>query len=229
MRGLAIAASLAIGTIGWAETAQERLTEATTVFSEVMQTPDKGIPQDLLAKAECVIVIPNMKKAAFVVGGEYGKGFATCRDTTHAAWGAPAAVQMEGGSIGFQIGGSSTDLILLVMNRKGMDKLTEDKFTLGADASVAAGPVGRTATAQTNARMDAEILSWSRSKGAFAGVSLKGASLRPDKSENRVLYGKDVTNKEILGGTVTAPANLHSLSAALNKYSGSTSADRSKQ
>ncbi len=229
MRGLAIAASLALGTMAWAESAQERLTEATTVFTEVMQTPDKGIPQDLLAKAECVIIIPNMKKAAFVVGGEYGKGFATCRDTTRSAWGAPAAVQMEGGSVGFQIGGSSTDLILLVMNRKGMDKLTEDKFTLGADASIAGGPVGRTATAQTNARMDAEILSWSRSKGAFAGVSLKGASLRPDKSENRALYGKDVTNKEILSGAVTAPANLHSLSAALGKYSGSTSADRSKQ
>jgi lipid-binding SYLF domain-containing protein len=193
-----------------------------------MGSPDKGIPQDLLAKAECVIVIPNMKKAAFVVGGEYGKGFATCRDASHSGWTGPAAMQLNGGSVGFQIGGEETDLILLVMNRKGMDKLVGDKVTLGADASVAAGPVGRTAAAQTNARMDAEILSWSRAKGVFAGVSLKGASLRPDKSDNRVLYGKDVTARELLSGAVKAPANLNSLGMAINKFASSTSADRAK-
>jgi len=232
MKGLAIAASLALSTSVWAaDTVQERLTEATKVFTEIMGTPDKGIPQDLLSKAECVIVIPNMKQAAFIVGGEYGKGFATCRDTARTGWTGPAALEINGGSVGFQIGGSSTDLIMLVMNREGMKKLTGDKFTLGADATVAAGPVGRSAAAQTNVRMDAQILAWSRAKGAFAGVALTGASVRPDKSDNRALYGKDVTNVDILSGTVPAPANVNSLALAINKFAaaGSTSADRSKQ
>jgi lipid-binding SYLF domain-containing protein len=232
MRRLAIALSLAVCAPVWAaETVQERLTEATTVFNEIMGTPDKGIPHDLLSKAECVIVIPNMKQAAFVVGGEYGKGFATCRDAGRTGWSGPAAIEINAGSVGFQIGASSTDLIMLVLNRKGMDKLMGDKFTIGADATVAAGPVGRTAAAQTNIRMDAEILAWSRSKGAFAGVALTGGSLRPDKSDNRALYGKDITNREILSGTVTAPTNLNSLAMAINKFaaSGSTGADRVKQ
>jgi len=229
MRGLAIAASLAITTAVWADTAQERLTEATSVLSEVMQTPDKGIPQDLLGRAECVIVVPNLKKAAFVVGGEYGKGFAECRNTSGAGWGAPAAVKLEGGSVGFQIGGSSTDLILLVMNRHGMDQLMRDKFTLGADASLAAGPVGRTAAAQTDARLDAEILAWSRSKGLFAGVSLKGAVLRPDEKENAELYGHAMTNKDILAGSMTTPANAKSLGDLLSKHSANSSADRTKK
>jgi lipid-binding SYLF domain-containing protein len=230
MRALAIAASLVITTTAvWADTAQERLTEATSVFSEIMKTPDKGIPQDLLAKADCVIVIPNLKKAAFVVGGEYGKGFAECRSNTGAGWGAPAAVKLEGGSVGFQIGGSSTDLILLVMNRHGMDQLMRDKFTLGADAAVAAGPVGRTAAAQTDARLDAEILAWSQSKGLFAGISLKGAVLRPDEKENAQLYGHEMTNKEILAGTMNVPADVRSLGAELSRYSSSSSADRVKK
>jgi len=231
MRGLAIAASLAVAaTAAWADTAQERLTEASSVFSEIMKTPDKGIPQDLLSKADCIIILPNVKKAAFVVGGEYGKGFAECRNMTGSGWGAPAAVKLEGGSVGFQIGGSSTDLILLVMNRKGMDQLMQDKVTLGADASIAAGPVGRTAAAQTDVRLDAEILAWSRSKGLFAGISLKGASLRPDTKENAALYGHEMTNKDILmGSNVTVPTAAHDLIANLNKYASSSSADRSKQ
>jgi len=232
MRGIAIAAALAaVTTAVWADTAQERLTEASSVFSEIMKTPDKGIPQDLLSKADCVIILPNVKKAAFVVGGEYGKGFAECRNSTGTGWGAPAAVKLEGGSLGFQIGGSSTDLILLVMNRHGMSQLMQDKFTLGADASIAAGPVGRTAAAQTDARLDAEILAWSRSKGLFAGISLKGASLRPDTKENAALYGKEMTSKEILAGgnNVTAPDGARDLIANLNKYAASSSADRSKQ
>lgn len=229
MRGLAIVAALTLSTgLCAADTAQQRLTEATSVFTDIMGSPDKGIPQDLLAKAECVIVVPNLKKAAFIVGGEYGKGFATCRDANHTGWTGPAAIEINGGSVGFQIGGESTDLILLVLNRKGMDKLMGDKFTLGADASVAAGPVGRTAAAQTNARMDAEILAWSRSKGAFAGLALKGGSLRPDKSDNRELYGKDVTNREILSGTVKAPDPANLLAMAINKFTGSSSADRAK-
>jgi SH3 domain-containing YSC84-like protein 1 len=231
MRGLAIAASLAISASVWAaDTVQTRLTKATEVFSEIMAAPDKGIPQDLLGKAECVIVIPNMKKGAFIVGGEYGKGFATCRDANHTGWTGPAAMELNGGSVGFQIGGEEVDLILLVMNRKGMDKLMGDKVTLGADASIAAGPVGRTAAAQTNARMDAEILSWSRAKGVFAGVSLKGASLRPDKSDTRDLYGKDVTAREVLSGSVKGSPNMNSLSTAINKFAAApSSADRSKQ
>ncbi len=229
MRGIAIAASLALATAVWAETAQERLTEATTVFSDVMKTPDKGIPQDLLSKAACVIVIPNMKKAAFVVGGEYGRGFAECRNNSGNGWGAPAAVKLEGGSVGFQIGGQSTDLILLVMNRHGMDQLMRDKFTLGADASIAAGPVGRAASAQTDARLDAEILAWSRSKGLFAGISLKGAVLRPDEKEDEAMYGHSMSNKDILGGSMHTPDNARSLAEALNKYSATSSADRSKQ
>jgi lipid-binding SYLF domain-containing protein len=229
MRGLAIAASLALSASVWAaDTVRERLAKGTEVFTEVMGSPDKGIPQDLLAKAECVIVIPNMKKAAFIVGGEYGKGFATCRDTNHTGWSGPLAMELNGGSVGFQIGGEETDLILLVMNRKGMEKMLGDKVTLGADASVAAGPVGRTAAAQTNARMDAEILSWSRAKGVFAGVSLKGASLRRDKSDNRELYGKDVDPKDVISGTVKPPADLNSLAMAINKFAASTSADRAK-
>jgi lipid-binding SYLF domain-containing protein len=230
MRGLLIAASLAVTTAVWADTAQERLAEASSVFSEIMRTPDKGIPQDLLSKADCIIILPNVKKAAFVVGGEYGKGFAECRNPNGNGWGAPAAMKLEGGSLGFQIGGSSTDLILLVMNRHGMDQLMQDKVTLGADASIAAGPVGRTAAAQTDARLDAEILAWSRSKGLFAGISLKGASLRPDTKENAALYGHELTSKEVLmGSNVKVPDAARDLIANLNRWAATSSADRSKQ
>jgi lipid-binding SYLF domain-containing protein len=210
-----------------ADTAQERLQRSADVFTEIMGTPDKGIPQDLLSRADCVIILPDLKKAAFVVGGQYGRGFAICRKA--GTWSAPAGVRMEGGSVGFQIGGSSTDLVMLVMNRKGMDRLTQDKFTLGADASVAAGPVGRTANANTDVKLDAEILAWSRSKGLFAGVSLNGATLRPDSDENEKLYGKKLTNQEILTGTVAPPASAHPLIHALGHYTTASNSDRSKQ
>jgi SH3 domain-containing YSC84-like protein 1 len=192
----------------------------------VMGTPDKGIPQDLLGKAQCVIVIPGMKKAAFVVGAEYGRGFAECRNEGGTGWGAPAAVRMEGGSVGFQIGGSDTDLVLLVMNKHGMARLTEDKVQLGADASVAAGPVGRTTNAETDASMTAEILAWSRAKGLFAGVSLSGASLRPDADRNEELYGHKMSNKEVLMGSMQPPAAAMPLITELDRYS--SSADRAK-
>ncbi len=233
MKSLAITASLlmAAGATGvWAADqpkATERLQDAATVLSEVMATPDKGIPQDLFAKAQCVIIIPSMKKAAFVVGGEYGRGFAECRKQEGMGWGAPAAVRMEGASVGFQIGGSATDLILLVMNRKGMDRLMGDKFTLGADASLAAGPVGRTANADTDVKMTAEILAWSRSKGLFAGVSLNGATMRQDQDRNAELYGHKMNNKEVLMGTMTAPPAAQSLISELDKYSSHSDADRS--
>ena len=231
MRLIATAASflLATGAL-MADTAQQRLDESAAVFNEIMGTPDKGIPQDLLAKAECVVIIPGMKKAAFVVGGQFGRGFVECRNTSGTGWGAPAAVRMEGGSLGFQIGGSSTDLVLLVMNRRGMDRLLEDKFTLGADISVAGGPVGRTASADTDAQMTAEILAWSRSKGLFAGISLKGATLRNDLDQNEELYGKKLNNKEVLAGDVKPPESAGKLISALDKYSArkdTSNADRS--
>jgi lipid-binding SYLF domain-containing protein len=201
----------------FADTASERLNDSATIFSEIMGTPDKGIPQDLLNKAQCVIVVPGLKKGAFVVGGEYGRGFAVCRRTS--GWGAPAAVRVEGGSVGFQIGGSSTDVVMLVMSQPGMDRLMSDKFTLGADASVAAGPVGRTANAATDVELHAEILAWSRARGAFAGISLKGATMRPDNKENEALYGKAMTNREILTSNVAPPAAAHKLLAELDRYS----------
>lgn len=208
---------------------QERLAASAEVFNDIMSTPDKGIPQDILAKSECVIIVPSTKKAAFVVGGEYGRGFAECRSSSGTGWTAPAAVKLEGGSVGFQIGGSATDVVLLVMNREGMNKLMGDKFTLGADASIAAGPVGRTAAANTDVKLNAEILSWSRSKGLFAGISLNGASLRPDEDANAEMYGRKMGNREILAGSVRPPADAHALNAALDRYaSRSSSADRSK-
>ena len=158
----------------------KRLDEAAVVLNEVMATPDKGIPEDLLAKAHCIVIVPGVKTAAFVVGAKYGKGYLSCRNRGGVGWSAPGTVRIEGGSFGFQIGASETDLIMLVMNEGGQGKLLSSKFTLGAEGSVAAGPVGRTATAQTDAQMHAEILSWSRSQGLFAGLALEGATLRQD-------------------------------------------------
>ena len=210
---------LSVAAIAAAETAPERLTAAAEVFQEIMATPDKAIPQDLLAKAQCVIIIPGLKKGAFVVGGQYGRGFAECRKDGGFGWSAPGAVRAEGGSLGFQIGGSSTDVVMLVMNKRGMEKLLGDKFTLGADASVAAGPVGRSVAAATDVRLDAEILAWSRAKGIFAGVSVSGASLRNDADVNAELYGRKIDNKEVLSGATEPPAAAQGLRAALDKYS----------
>jgi len=198
--------------------ADERLQDAARVLHEIMDTPDKGIPQDLMNKAYCVVVVPGAKKAAFLVGGEYGKGFAVCR-RHHAGWGAPAAVIMEGGSFGFQIGGADTDVVMLVMNEHGMKELDKSKVTLGADASVAAGPVGRTAAADTDAFMTAEILSWSRSKGVFAGIALKGASLRSDEKDNAELYGQPMKNHDILMTPTPVPAAARPLNTELDRYS----------
>src|ERR1019366_9160376 len=153
----------------------KRLDDAATVFAEVMGAPDKGIPQDLIEHAQCIVIVPDLKTAAFFFGAKYGKGYLSCRKRGGVGWSAPASIRIEGGSVGFQIGGSSTDLIMLVVKARGAEKLLADKFTLGGEGSVAAGPVGRTATAQTDAQMHADILSWSRSQGLFAGVSLQGA------------------------------------------------------
>ena len=167
----------------------------TLVLDEILSAPDKGIPDDLLDKAYCVVVVPGVKKIAFGVGAKYGRGFISCRDLAHhTGWGAPGAVRMEGGTLGFQIGASETDVVMLVMNESGMRRLLQSKFTLGAKAGVAAGPVGRTASAETDARLTAGILSWSRSRGVFAGLSVGGATLRNDLDQNQ--HQEIVRNKE---------------------------------
>ena len=226
-----IMAALCCSSLGlWAATIQEELRSAADVIQEIMATPEKGIPQDLLNKAYCIVIVPSLKKAAFVVGGQYGKGVAVCRRSPGMGWGAPAAIKVEGGSFGFQIGGSSTDVVMLIMNESGMKKLEKNKFTLGADASVAAGPVGRTAAANTDAYMNAEILSWSRSKGLFAGIALNGATLRPDKDDNRELYGQALDNQQILMSDTKVPAAAEPLIHELDRYSmrKESNADRSK-
>lgn len=197
----------------------KRLSESAAVLSEVMGTPDKAIPEELLEKAHCIVIVPDLKTAAFVVGGKYGKGYLSCRSKNRAGWSAPGTVRIEGGSVGFQIGGSSTDLIMLVMSARGADKLMSSKFTLGAEGSVAAGPVGRTATAQTDVQMRADILSWSRTQGVFAGVALEGATLRQDLDDNATLYGKRLENRAIVTTGVRAPAAAAGLIALLNRYS----------
>jgi lipid-binding SYLF domain-containing protein len=197
----------------------KRLTEASAVFSEVMAAPDKGIPEDMLANAHCIVIVPSLKTGAFLVGGKYGKGYISCRRKNGPGWSAPGTVRIEGGSVGFQIGGSTTDLIMLVMNERGAEKLLSSKFTLGAEGSVAAGPVGRTATAQTDAQMHAEILSWSRSQGLFAGLALEGATLRQDLDDNAKLYGTRLENKQIVTTSVRTPKAAQKLIDLLNRYS----------
>lgn len=202
-----------------ASDADKRLEQAAVVFEETMQMAEQSIPQDLLNKAHCVVIIPGMKKGAFIVGGSYGRGFLSCRKPGGEGWSAPAAVRMEGGSFGLQIGGSETDVIMLVMNERGRDKLLSSKFTLGGDASAAAGPVGRTAQAQTDAQMSAEILTYSRARGVFGGISLTGSTLRPDNSTNKDLYGKELANREIVTSAVAAPKGAERLLGLLNKHS----------
>src|SRR5579871_6709758 len=197
----------------------KRLDAAATVFSEIMAAPDKGIPQEMLEHAHCIVIVPDLKTAAFLVGGKYGKGYLSCRNKSGVGWSAPASVRIEGGSVGFQIGGSSTDLIMLVMNERGAEKLLSDKFTLGAEGSVAAGPVGRTATAQTDAQMHADILSWSRSQGLFAGIALEGATLRQDLDDNASIYGKKLENRDIVTKKRRMPPAAARLIQLLNKYS----------
>ena len=194
----------------------QRIARAATALQELMHTPDKGIPHDLLERANCVIIIPGLKKGAFGFGGKYGRGFTICR--VHGGWGAPAGIRIEGASFGLQIGGSSTDVFMLVMNERGVSRLLTNKFTLGGEAAAAAGPVGRQTSANTDVLMSAEILTWSRSKGIFAGLSLEGATLRPDSSENKNLYGKRVSNKDIITGKVRVPQSAHALTSVLTQY-----------
>jgi len=194
----------------------DRLAGAAVVLDEIRSASDKNIPEELWEKASCVAVIPSVKKGAFIVGGEYGKGVVSCRDGK--SWSAPSFVQLEKGSIGFQIGGETIDLVLLVMNEHGMKRLLQDKVTLGGEASVAGGPVGRDVRAMTDAQLKAEMLSYSRAQGLFAGVNLSGGVLAPDKDDNRDLYGREVSPKDILvGQTVKTPAAAQRFMAALKR------------
>lgn len=196
--------------------AQKHISASAEVLSDIMASKDKGIPTDLMEKSQCVAVVPNLKRAGFVVGAKFGKGVVTCR--TGNGWSAPSIIRIEGGSVGLQIGAGETDVVMLVMNQRGMDKLMNDKFTVGGDASVMAGPVGRTAEANTDPTLHAEILAYSRAKGLFAGITLQGATLRPDNADNRELYGRDLTQREILTGGVQPPSAAGALYAQLNRY-----------
>jgi lipid-binding SYLF domain-containing protein len=220
MKKLLAALTLSAAVVSAAESdAPKRLQAAADVFKEVMGIPEKSIPQDLLNKAQCIIIVPGLKKGAFIVGAKYGKGFVSCRSKSGVGWGAPGSIRVEGGSFGFQIGGSETDVMMLVMNEGGMKRLLSTKFTLGGDASVAAGPVGRSTQAETDAAMTAEILTWSRSRGLFAGISLSGATLREDSDWNNDLYGRKITNREIITSTIAPPAPAQPFLAELNRYS----------
>ena len=194
----------------------KRTDKAAEVFQQIMNTPDKGIPHDLLESAKCIAIIPGDVKFAFIFGGNYGRGLATCR--TGYGWSAPMFVAIDGGSVGYQIGGSSTDLVMLFMNDHALQSLLSDKFKLGADASVAAGPVGRTADAGTDLKLNAEILSYSRAKGIFAGVALDGAVVQADKSGDKAMYGDDVDRHQILNGKVAVPESARGLLHELGAY-----------
>ncbi len=200
------------------------ISDSAEVFQDIMSAPDRGVPQDILAKAQCVGIIPSLKKAGFIVGAKYGKGVLVCK--TGRGWSAPEIVRIEGGSIGLQIGAGATDVVMVVQNRSGEEKLMQDKFTIGASAQATAGPVGRTAQAETDAQLHAEILAYSRSRGLFAGIDLGGSTLRPDKDDNRALYGREVTPREILTGTVTPPPSANTLYSELNRYSSGATARR---
>ncbi len=218
-RKLIAVAALGAGIMMAQTDADKRLEEAAAVMNEVMATPDKAIPQELLGNAACIVVVPGLKKGAFIIGGKYGRGFVSCRREGNVGWSGPGGIRVEGGSFGFQIGGAETDVVMLVMNRRGMDKMFKSKFTLGADASVAAGPLGRDASAQTDALMHAEILTWSRQRGVFAGIALNGATLREDGDANNELYGRKVPNRQVVDGGVGIPPTAVVFTSTLNKYS----------
>ena len=203
------------------EKEEDRVKEAGQVLKEIIDIPD-DIPKDLFDKAECVIVLPSVKKLAIGIGGSYGRGVMSCRSGQHytGSWTAPALYALEGANIGFQLGGQATDFVILVMNPRGAESLMGSKVKLGADASAAAGPKGRSAEGATDVVMRAEMLSYSRSRGLFAGISLEGSTLRPDNRANRKLYGRELSVKQILReGKVGAPASAHDLISELNKYS----------
>jgi len=194
---------------------EKRLNAAAETLNEIMSIADKSIPADLMKKSSCAVIVPGVKKGAFIVGAKYGRGFFTCRKD--GAWSAPGAVRVEGGSVGFQIGGSETDVVMLVMNDRGKTSLLKSKFTVGADAAAAAGPIGRATSAETDAAMRAEILTWSRSRGVFAGISLQGATMREDENALKEMYGKAIKNKEAVE-TMPVPGVAKTFLSTLAKY-----------
>jgi lipid-binding SYLF domain-containing protein len=217
--GVALAAALvAVPAFAQKDTAQ-RLAAATDDLNAMINASDKGIPQDLLGKATCIAVIPNLKKGGFIVGAEYGKGFFTCRKGSGVGWSAPGAIRISGGKFGLLIGGAETDVIMLVMSQTGMEHLLSDKFQIGGEASAAAGPVGRDASAMTDAELHAEILTYSRSRGLFGGLDLSGAAVTEDHDGNKALYGHDVSNKEIATGAVRTPAEAREFVHTLDRLS----------
>lgn len=214
--------------VSFAETAAGRVESAATVLNEIMATPDKGIPEEILGSAKCIAVVPSLLKGGFVVGGSHGRGFATCR--TASGWSAPAPFSMTGGSFGLQIGGQAVDLVMTVMNERGMQALLSSKFKLGADASAAAGPVGRHAEGSTDWKMRAEVLTYSRARGLFAGVTVNGSSITQDENATRELYGRMVDFKSILTGAVQTPTAGEPFVAAVRKaVGGATNAGSSPQ
>src|SRR6266478_6064903 len=202
----------------------KRINSAANVLDEIMAAPDKGIPRDVFEDAKCVAVVPSMIKGGFIIGARYGKGVATCR--TSSGWSAPAPITIAGGSWGLQFGGEAVDLVMLVMNDKGMEHLLSSKFKLGAEGSVAAGPVGRQAEANTDWKMRSEVLSYSRARGIFAGLELNGAVIKQDDDDTRVLYGKEVPFKEILTGHVAAPQGTQKFVSTVSKYSAEARTER---
>jgi len=203
----------------------KRVQSAATVLDEIMGTPDKGIPREILESAKCIAVVPSMIKGGFIIGARYGKGVATCR-TSVAGWSAPAPLTIAGGSWGLQFGGEAVDVVMLIMNEKGMQNLLSSKFKLGAEGSAAAGPVGRQAEANTDWKMRAEVLTYSRARGVFAGLELNGAVIKQDEDDTRVLYGKLVPFKTILEGSVAPPAGTHRFVATVSKYASEVKQER---
>lgn len=221
LAGIALASALAAAEVP-ADTAK-RLADANDVVTDMTKISDNGIPMDLIKKAQCIVVIPGLKKAGFIFGGKIGRGFISCRDAKGTGWTAPGAIRMGGASFGFQAGVTEVDVILLVMNKEGAKKLLESQFTLGGDASVAAGPVGRSSSAETDAKLTAGILSYSRSRGAFAGLAVQGGTLRTDIDENAKLYGSKVGNKDLAAGSQPVPAAAQPLITTLNGISAAKS------
>ena len=218
LTGILAAAVLALPAMAQ-KTATARLQAATTDLHEMMNASDKGIPQDLMSKASCVVVIPNLKAGGFIVGGQYGKGFFTCRKTSGVGWSAPGSVRLSGGKFGLLIGGKETDVIMLVMNKDGMEHLLSDKFQIGGEASAAAGPVGRDSSAMTDAELHAEILTYSRSRGVFGGLDIGGSAVTSDEDSNRELYGSKISNKEILSSNPKVPAEAQPFIHELDRIS----------
>ena len=229
-KAIALVALLSLTSIGWADTDREatndRLDHAGSVLREIMAAPDKGIPEEVLEHAKCIAVVPHMIKGGFVFGAQNGRGVATCRSAN--GWSAPMFFAITGGSWGLQIGVEGVDLVMIIQNERGMKQLLASKFALGADASAAAGPVGRHASANTDWKLDAEILTYSRAKGAFAGLTLNGASIRHDEDSTRAIYGHDLSNARILKGGVGMPAAAHSFLDAVRSAKAQAVASNQK-